>query len=285
MPATVTGITRYMADEPAAFGRDLGLAGLPNARDLGGHRTSTGAVLRSGVLFRADAPAKATGTDLSALRALGVVQVIDLRGASEIEAFGIGTWGAPRIHLPVSDTGRGILAQLAAAGDFADASTARRMMTESYRQFVSDRQACDRFGTAVRLIAAPGGVPALFHCTAGKDRTGWLAAIILTALGVDRKAVTADYMMSNIRFTTGRGAAGRQELLTSLHTFVSDVRLVTPVLNADPSYLSAAFDEAQRIYGSFDAFLHEGLRLDVTQLRRNLLCPAAPGHAEGESAV
>jgi protein-tyrosine phosphatase len=257
----------------AVAGGDLGLAGLLNARDLGGHRTSTGAVVRHGVLFRADAPANATDADLTVLRGLGIVRVIDLRGAYEVEAFGIGTWDVPRIHLPIADTSRGILAQLAEAVrvNHADADAVRRMMTDSYRHFVSDRMAREQFAAAARLLTAPDGVPALFHCTAGKDRTGWLAAITLTALGVDHQTVVADYMMTNSCFTTGRGAAGRQKLLESLRTFVDDVQLLLPVLNADPSYLAAAFSEAQRIYGTFDAFLRDGLQLDVARLRRNLL--------------
>jgi hypothetical protein len=89
---------------PMISGRDLGLAGLPNARDLGGHHTSTGPTVRPGILFRADAPANAVDTDLVILRRLEVVQVIDLRGETEIAAFGIGAWDAPRIHIPLADT-------------------------------------------------------------------------------------------------------------------------------------------------------------------------------------
>ena len=259
---------------PAAAGSDLGLNGLPNARDLGGHRTCDGAVVRRGVLFRAEAPTRATDADLAALRRLGMVRVIDLRGASEIEAFGIVTWGAPRVNLPVGDTGRGILARLAQAASThcADAAVARQLMIDSYRHFVASRQELERFAAAARLIADPGGLPAMFHCTAGKDRTGWLAAIILTALGVREQAVIADYLTTNACFTTGRGAAGRAKLLASLSEFVDDIDVIMPVLNADPAYLSAAFDEARRRYGTFDAFLSDGLCLDVGQLRRSLLC-------------
>ena len=258
---------------PAAGGSDLGLAGLPNARDLGGHRTCAGALVRRGALFRAEAPTRATDADLAALRRLGMVRVIDLRGASEIEAFGIVTWGAPRVNLPVGDTGRGILARLAQAASThcADAAVARQLMIDSYRHFVASRQELERFAAAARLIADPGGLPAMFHCTAGKDRTGWLAAIILTALGVREQAVIADYLTTNACFTTGRGAVGRAQLLASLSEFVDDIDVIMPVLNADPCYLSAAFDEARRRYGTFGAFLSDGLHLDVEQLRRNLL--------------
>jgi protein-tyrosine phosphatase len=91
------------------------LSGLPNARDLGGYRTRTGAMVRRGVLFHGDAPVKATDADLTILAGLGIVQVMDLRGDSEIQAFGIGRWDVPRIRLPVADTGSGILAQLSEA--------------------------------------------------------------------------------------------------------------------------------------------------------------------------
>ncbi len=253
-------------------GRDLGLAGLPNARDLGGYRTSTGDVIRHGVLFRADAPVKATDDDLAILDALGIVTVVDLRGATEAENFGVGTWPVPRVHLPVSDVTTGILADLT-GGNVVEAGASERTMIGMYRDFVASAEPRRQFAAAVALIAAPGGVPLLFHCTAGKDRTGWLAAIVLTALGVDRDTVTADYLLTNERFTTGRGAVGRARLLASMAGFVDDIDLLTPLIDARASYLDAAFDEAESCYGSIGAFLRDGLDADVAGLRANLLEP------------
>jgi protein tyrosine/serine phosphatase len=116
-----------------------------------------GAAVRPGILFRADAPANAVDTDLAILRRLDIVQVIELRGETEIATFGIGTWDSPRIHLPVADTAQGILTRLAEAArtGTADVSTARQMMIESYRQFVSDPQAREQFAAAPTRRAGP----------------------------------------------------------------------------------------------------------------------------------
>src|SRR6185295_1584135 len=130
-------------------------------------------------------------------------------------------------------------------------------MREIYRWFVSSPMGREGFATTLRLLAEPGGLPLLFHCTAGKDRTGWASAVLLTALGVDRATVTADYLRTNdlmepqntARLLTQRGA-------------VPDARAILPLLEARADYLDAAFDEADRRHGSFDGYLREGLGLD-----------------------
>ncbi|WP_020522672.1 tyrosine-protein phosphatase [Catelliglobosispora koreensis] len=247
--------------------RDLGLAGLPNARDLGGYRTVDGREVRQGVLFRADAPVRATEDDLKSLAALNCMQVIDLRGAQEIEMFGMVTWGVPREHLPVSDAAQEIVGLIRESS--VHAAEAERLMISMYRGFVSQEPARAQFAIALHRITTNS--PLLFHCTAGKDRTGWLSAIVLTALGVDRETVMADYLLTNERFTTGRGAVGRGHLLKALSELVADVNDVLPVLDARPAYLQAAFDEVDACYGTFEDFLKQGLNTDVDRMREVLL--------------
>jgi protein-tyrosine phosphatase len=253
-------------------GRDLGLVGLPNGRDLGGYRTETGAIVRYGVLLRADAPIGATDEDLRALDRLGVRRVIDMRGDGEIAHFGLSAWTAPRTHLPISDVVAALLAQQVKPGaEPLPPGSAQTTMRGMYRDFVADPDSRAQFATALRTIADPDGVPLLFHCTAGKDRTGWLAALVLAALGVDRATITADYLLTNERFATGRGAAGRARLLASLGELGVDVVAVLPLLEARTDYLDAAFAEVDARYGDMPAFLRVGLDADVDALRANLL--------------
>jgi len=257
----------------AILGRDLGLAGLPNARDLGGYTTADGRDIRYGRLLRADAPIRATDEDLVILNGLGATRMIDMRGEGEIERFGLAEWDVPRVHLPIGGDVTSIILERLAAPDGASLTTegTERLMIDMYREFVADDVSRGQFAAALRLIAAADGVPLLFHCTAGKDRTGWLAAIVLTALGVDRATVVADYLLTNDRFTTGRGAAGRARLLEAMSGVVPDIGVLMPLLEARSSYLDAAFDEVEMRYGTFEAFLRDGLDADVDGLRTNLL--------------
>ena len=79
-------------------GRDLGLFGLPNARDLGGYPAADGRTVRAGLLLRSEALANATPEDVAALAGLGVGLVLDLRGEAEVRTFGEGSWPGPRTH-------------------------------------------------------------------------------------------------------------------------------------------------------------------------------------------
>ncbi|WP_280248048.1 tyrosine-protein phosphatase [Nocardia abscessus] len=121
-----------------------------------------------------------------------------------------------------------------------------------YRAFITAPGANEAFASVLRgIIGSDGAV--LFHCTAGKDRTGWTAAVLLTLLGVDRATVTEDYLLSN------RYRAARAD---------------DPLNGVQQSWLDAAFDQADRTYGSFDAYVRDGLRLDdreVAPLRARLL--------------
>jgi protein-tyrosine phosphatase len=224
------------------------------------------------VLLRSDAPISATDEDLRTLDQLGVRRVIDMRGDGEIAYFGLSSWSTPRTHLPISDVVAALLAgQVQPGAKPLPPGSAETTMREMYRDFVADADSRAQFATALRMIADPDGVPLLFHCTAGKDRTGWLAALVLAALGVDRATITADYLLTNERFTTGRGAVGRSRLLASLGELGVDVVAVLPLLEARTDYLDAAYDEVDARYGSMTTFLHDGLDVDVDALRAILL--------------
>jgi protein-tyrosine phosphatase len=257
-------------------GRDLDLAGLPNARDLGGYPAADGRAVRAGLLLRAEALTNATPEDVAALVALGVGVVIDLRGESEIASFGKGPWTGARAHLPTTDLTGAIFKKMVKAGPDGEPlaeDEAVEVMVEMYRQFVADDDCRAAFASALALITeqAAQGTPILFHCTAGKDRTGWLSAIVLSALGADRETVLADYLLTNERATQGRGAESRAKLLALLRGMVGERQPIGPLLDVRREYLKAAFDEAEAGYGSMDAFLREGLGADVDRLRAALL--------------
>jgi protein-tyrosine phosphatase len=145
-------------------------------------------------------------------------------------------------------------------------------MLQLYRWFVSSPLARQTFGAAVRLIADEEALPLLFHCTAGKDRTGWLSAIVLSALGVDRDQVIADYLL-----TEEFNAASNEFLVTVLAKRMIDPLAAVPLLQARREYIEAALAEADALFGGMDGYLRQGLGLDeatLAALRSHLLSPS-----------
>ncbi|MFE9422631.1 tyrosine-protein phosphatase [Kitasatospora sp. NPDC006697] len=289
---------------PVPPARSLGLAGAVNARDLGGYRTADGRVLRHGVALRSDGLHRLQEADGALLGALGVRHVVDLRSLEEVRDAGPDLMpglavavlpldgGDPLVlpgvdpdsptlhHLPVHARELDIAAVLrrtvaecdpvAARAELGDGGAAR-MMIGLYRWFVTDRVARERFATVLRLLAEPAAPPVLFHCTAGKDRTGWMAALLLTALGVDRETVLADYLETNVRV-----GALVDTLVASYGTrgLMAEPELLRPIFTADRSYLEAAFEEVEVGWADFHDFWRTGLGLDdavLAGLRKNLL--------------
>ncbi|GLZ79869.1 hypothetical protein Afil01_46760 [Actinorhabdospora filicis] len=258
-----------------AEARHIPLEGALNVRDLGGYTTVDGRTVAAGRLFRGAALGRATDADLGVLAGLGLKTVVDFRTPGEIASSGADRLpdGAAEVLLPV---GGGNLDEYYVTATDAEArerllggGRAEQVLAGINRAFVAEDEQRAQFAVALALIADGG--PLLFHCTAGKDRTGWLAAIVLTALDVPRDQVMADYLLSN-RYFLPVGEAMLAKMAQS--GLDIDPGLYRPLIEQRPAYLEAAFDEAEARYGSFAAFLAEGLDAGpgtVARLREALL--------------
>ncbi|GAA3195200.1 tyrosine-protein phosphatase [Actinocorallia longicatena] len=254
-------------------GASLGLEKAPNARDLGGYRTRSGRRVRPGRALRAEALNQLTDDDLGILEGLGLRSVVDFRGPGETAYSGFDRVpaGVESLELPVFAADHDIYVTLAPLFTTDDHDLQRRVlgdggaekiMTEMYRWFVNDPLPRDAFATTFRLLSE--GEPVMFHCTAGKDRTGWMAAIVLTALDVPVETVYNDYLLTNLR------QAPLIDMFRGPDSKI-DVALVEPLLDVRQGYLDAAFDEVGRRFGSFETFVKDGLGGDITALRGALL--------------
>jgi len=264
--------------------RHLTLDGAVNVRDIGGYRSVYGREVMRGRLFRGDSLSQLTSADTERLDQLGLRTVIDFRTPGEILLGGDDRlpYGVELAHLPVSGGDLGAIYELIASGDHERQrrelgdGRAASFMAGINRGFVSDGRQREAFGAALRLARSPGRLPLLYHCTSGKDRSGWMTAIVLTVLGVPRELVLRDYLLSNDFHRTGYQKLRFDLVKTGI---VADPELLRPVLEQSATYLGAAFEEADRRYGSWGRFLTCGLEVSETmlaELRRALLGDLVP---------
>ncbi|HEX3460875.1 MAG TPA: tyrosine-protein phosphatase [Acidimicrobiales bacterium] len=169
--------------------RLLPLTGAFNFRDLGGYPADGGQVTKPGQLFRSDGLHRLTDADVGLLRSIGLRTIIDLRTPGEVEHTGRGLLGNEAIayhHLAVVQRSQGeAVGAPAPAGDD---------LAERYLWYLDTGR--EALVTALGLVASKSNHPLVFHCTAGKDRTGVLAALVLDILGVERETIVADYVIT-----------------------------------------------------------------------------------------
>jgi protein-tyrosine phosphatase len=173
-----------------------------NFRDLGGYRTEDGTQVRWKTLYRADTLHRLDGADLDLFLELGLRSVIDLRSQHELDDHGrLRHEGEIAVHhIPMIDVVGGPTRPVERAPD-----APRRPIGEGYVAMADEGRRA--IADAIALLAAPGALPAVFHCTAGKDRTGILAAMVLSAIGVRDEDIVDDYML------TGESRAARNAYL------------------------------------------------------------------------
>ena len=267
-----------------ASSRQVALDGAVNVRDIGGYRSVHGPEVARGRLFRGDSLSRLTNGDVERLDRLGLRTVIDFRSAGEVLIGGDDRlpYGVEFAHLPVSGGDLEAIYELIASGDHERQrrelgdGRAASFMAEMNRGFVTDARQREAFGAALRLLCARGRLPLLYHCTGGKDRAGWMTAIVLTALGVPREWVLRDYLLSN-DFHRTEYQKLRYDLVKT--RVVADPELLRPILEQSATYLGAAFEEADRRYGSFGRFLGYGLEVSeamLAGLRRAMLGDLVP---------
>lgn len=245
-----------------------------NFRDLGGHSTTDGRQLRSGMLFRSGHLGHTTDEDLGVLEALGLRTVFDFRTPSDIEADGADRLpdATRHVQLPMPDpaAGEDIRALMKSADDALIESTfgngqAAAMMRTAAASMVRERSQAYR--VFLRELTAPGALPALFHCSAGKDRAGWAGTVVLLALGVHEEEIVEQYLLSNREVERIR-----ERLQSAANPAWSD--LLFPLLEVRREYIESSFAALREDWGDADRYLREGLELSDAQrdaLRESLL--------------
>ncbi|CAI9411461.1 tyrosine-protein phosphatase [Nocardioides sp. T2.26MG-1] len=254
-----------MTDAPAEL---LRLASADNLRDVAGddpgYPTRDGRHVRRGAYYRSN-ELQLTQEDARSLAGLRIQVIHDLRGGPEIEAHpDVEVAGAAWRHAEVAGIPMETVATL------ADVEAAHRVMHEVYVAFVRSPAARSSYAALLTELAT-GGLPQLFHCTAGKDRTGWAAALLLELAGVDHDTIVADYLLTN---EVSSATREKYLALVAEHLGSDKVAVYEPTMVVEASYLQAAYDAAAADYGSVDGYLRDGLGLGddvLAELRARLV--------------
>ncbi len=239
---------------PSHPSRHWQLQGATNFRDLGGYPGHDGRALRWRRIFRSDHLGALSEADRRTLADLGLAKALDLRGDDESAAAPYAIEGVTRHALAIEPSVVNRLQEEAAAGRALDAALATEMMRELYTRLVHEHT--DRYAELFGHLLDDAPAPLVFHCTAGKDRTGVAAALVLLALGVPRDLVLQDYLLSNEHYRRPSQPAG------ALPAEVLDV-----MWNVQAGFLEHAFTLIDQEAGGVEGYLRRRLGLTDAALR------------------
>jgi len=234
--------------------RHLPLTGASNFRDLGGYVGQEGRPVKWRIIFRSDHLANLSAEDLQQIQSIGIKRSFDFRGVQESQAQAYDWPDIQRHSLSIEPTVVQRLQAQHLTGKPLTAADALDAMQTTYRDFV--RVDSGRFAQLFEhLLDQPE--PLLFHCTAGKDRTGLAAALVLYALGVSEADIWRDYLLTNQLYK--RNSIGATSLAPDVLKIVWEVQ---------ESFLQASLEEIHARYGSVQNYLNQELNLTPAALLR-----------------
>lgn len=234
--------------------RHLPLSGASNFRDLGGYVGQEGRPVKWRKIFRSDHLANLSAEDLQQIQSIGIKRSFDFRGVQESQAQAYDWPDIQRHSLSIEPTVVQRLQAQHLTGKPLTAADALDAMQTTYRDFV--RVDSGRFAQLFEhLLDQPE--PLLFHCTAGKDRTGLAAALVLYALGVSEADIWRDYLLTNQLYK--RNSIGATSLAPDVLKIVWEVQ---------ESFLQASLEEIHARYGSVQNYLNQELNLTPAALLR-----------------
>jgi protein-tyrosine phosphatase len=256
--------------------RRLPLEGAKNFRDLGGYRTSDGQYVRWGLVYRSGYLADLTRQDYEYLSGLGIRLVCDVRANGERMRSPTNWVGdSPEfLSVPIGPNRDGTLTADDLKRRVAAANDPNKGSAAAYDFAIKD---AEQYGKILHRIVA-GDLPAVEHCTSGKDRTGVFSAILLTALGVPRAVVVQDYLLTEHYLLAPDSFESTRAQLQKTFGVAEplDDSAVRAIVTLSPQTLEATFHAIDRTYGSFDAYLRDAVTLsdaDRAILRQRLLEP------------
>ena len=235
-----------------------------NFRDIGGLKTTDGKQVKWGMIFRSDNLSKLRRNEFAKFKSLGIQTVIDLRTITEIKGNedNLPT-DVKYMHLSTVADGGDLIATMRKKvlnGEISEAE-AQQLMLNLYYDIIDNKEALRK--TILEVLNS--NAPIVYHCSAGKDRTGVITALILSILNVDRDTIIKEYLLSNYY---------RRIKLEKIEAKVKLAKIIKPGLNTkvvetfmsvDDQYINAVFNSIDVKYGGIDAFIKNELNISDAQ--------------------
>ncbi|MBJ7328516.1 MAG: tyrosine-protein phosphatase [Solirubrobacteraceae bacterium] len=273
-------MTHGLAHPAPNPGERIDIPSVANLRDVGGYPVAGGGAVRTGLLYRSAGLGRITAEDSSAFAALGLKTVFDLRTDPEREMapdrvpegtalIALDVLGDHRAAAPARL--QGVFEDPARAPELFGDGRAEDGLREAYRDIVLLPSAQTAYRGYFSRLLADGTMPALVHCTAGKDRTGWAVASTLLLAGVSEDDVMADYVLSNRDLIPALAP-----LFEAFEERGGDPEVIRPIFSVAPEYLEIALATVHTSYGSIETYFADGLGIDADAQRalRELLVVA-----------
>ncbi|WP_298440777.1 tyrosine-protein phosphatase [Gordonia sp. (in: high G+C Gram-positive bacteria)] len=247
---------------------------LPNFRDLGHWPAADGKTVKPGLVFRSTEFLNTTNDDRTGFEALGLQTIVDLRTDPEsAQCPDPSLPGVRGLHLNILEdaTGSALGANLgkvmddpaslhAIVSEFT-VDKAKAAMIETYDELINSASAQKYYREFYSTMLAGELTPTLFHCTTGKDRTGWAAASFLTLMGVPTEDVYTDYLLTNDRLLPALSP-----IIAKFEGMGGQADAINAVLGVEKDYLDVAFSLVEKGWGSFDGYAEKVLGLDASAI-------------------
>lgn len=247
---------------------------VPNMRDLGGMKTADGKVIKCGLLIRSEQLYYASENDKELLKSIPLKQIFDFRNTKEVnEKPDPLLDGCENLHLPIIDEStllswesrRSKEAKKQIEETQNNSETVINKMCEMYRNLIRAPYSCSQYSKFLKGVLDTHGT-VLWHCTLGKDRCGWGSVLVETVLGVSKEDIIEDYLYTNECLKDELVKYFEKKNITP--SMIKQNSLMTAVVEARTEYIMAAFDEVEKLYGSMDAYLKDGLGVDENMIAR-----------------
>jgi protein-tyrosine phosphatase len=241
--------------EQTVSSRIIPMDSVQNLRDMGGYLSSRGKFTRWGMVYRSGEIGRMSEWDTLRLNRLKIKTILDLRSLSEVMASPVSYTKAQVVHIPIESDVNDIVHRIREGkvrkGDGS------LFMQDLYLQYIEAN--CREFAQALRFFLNEDNYPILFNCSLGKDRVGFLAALLLAALDVPEETILRDYVATNDYVDLKRYA----NLVQGLDTDAQEA--LTVILSANETFLNLVFRKIKKEYGSVNQYLSEEMKLTEKQ--------------------
>ena len=240
--------------------KHLPMQGGFNFRDLGGIKTKDGRRVKWGKLFRGDELCLLTDADLNYLSSIPLISIVDFRSEEEIEGAPDKNPTSVKKNYPLSISPGNMSAMWKSIHENAiSADMIDSLMKELYILLVNDSISIKRYKEFFALLQDSSQIPLLFHCTAGKDRTGMGTALLLFALGVDEQSIIDDYLLSNVYLDA------KYAPLKALYPAIATA------FEVKAEFISAGLQKIKEEHGTIENYLEKVLEVDIAKLQKMYL--------------